>query len=63
MAPTMPALPSGIKISLPAGLDSEELEIRIEVRSGGRLVGEAELRKGAPVVGAGLKLALDLKRG
>lgn len=62
-APGLPGVTPTLRIPLPASLDGEELDIRVEVRCGGELVGEAELRKAAPALGAAFKLSLDLKRG
>lgn len=54
---------TSLRIELPAGLDAGELEILVDVRQGGRTVGQGQLKRAAPGSGSLAKLTLELKRG
>lgn len=60
-APSVLSAP--LRIELPAGLDAGELEVVVEVRQGGRTVGQGQLKRAMPGLGSIARLALELKRG
>ncbi len=60
-APSVLSAP--LRIELPAGLDAGELEVLVEVRQGGRTVGQGQLKRAVPGSGNITRLALELKRG
>ncbi len=55
--------PATLKVELPSELEGAEIEICIEVRQGGKTLGQGQLRRTAPGAGATSKLTLELKRG
>ncbi|MBP1626931.1 MAG: mutual gliding protein [Holophagaceae bacterium] len=53
----------GLRVPLVEGLDDSELEIRVQVLQGGRVVGEVSVKKPAPAQGVTSRIPLVLKRG
>ena len=57
------AQPGPVKVDLSSVADGGDLEISIQVRQGGRLVGEGQAVRSTPAAGGSAKLTLELKRG
>lgn len=55
--------PSVLRLDLPAELDAQDLEVVVQLRAGGQVVGEGQLRRPVPSKGATAKLTLEIKRG
>jgi len=52
-----------LRIPLLEAADDSELELRVQVLQGGQVIGEASMKKPAPVKGGASRLSLVLKRG
>ena len=55
--------PSVLRLDLPAELEAQDIEVVVQLRAGGRVVSEGQLRRPAPSKGATAKLSLEIKRG
>jgi small GTP-binding protein len=56
-------VPTSIKVDLPVLMEDSEIEVMIEVRQNGQMVGQGLLKRPAPGHGITSKLTLELKRG
>jgi len=55
--------PSVLRLDLPAELDAQDIEVVVQLRAGGQVVSEGQLRRPVPSKGATAKLSLEIKRG
>ena len=55
-------LPVVIKVELPTYLDGSEIEVVVQIRQGGMMVAQGQVKRVAPSSGAIAKLTLELKR-
>ncbi len=55
--------PSVLRLDLPPELDAQDIEVVVQLRAGGQVVSEGQLRRPVPSKGATAKLSLEIKRG
>jgi len=56
-------LPGTLKVDLPLELESQEIEVIVQVRQGGRTIAQGRQERSAPAAGAVSRMTLELKRG
>ncbi len=54
--------PSVLRVELPAEAEGE-IEVVVQVKQAGELIGTTSLKRGAPAKGVPSKLTLEIKRG
>lgn len=66
LAPTLPGLAGGVsafRIAIPSEVDAEEMEVVVQVKVKGQVVGEKSLTRAVPSPQGLVKLPLEIKRG
>jgi hypothetical protein len=54
--------PSVVRVDLPGGMDSGEVEVVVLVKQNGQVIGEGSLKRSAPSKGVAAKLSVELRR-
>jgi small GTP-binding protein len=54
--------PSMVRVDLPSGMDSDEVEVVVLVKQKGLVIGEGTLKRPAPSKGVAAKLSVELRR-